>query len=206
MRSTELLCHKSGGTNTPKRTRFLAATLAGALQIKTEPIAPFEVATVDHSNGADADSVEETTGADRKCFNCDQNGFTPEHIAKCPARNATCNFCRKTGPYERTCRGRRTANRGRVGLIHEDGTDGGLLQNDPEESVSNYRGSVGWVTDSNAPTQGWDSDSSKDSVVMSVWRKQGEELKITGAKLALRINGHATQAWIDSGLPISIFI
>ena len=40
---------------------------------------------------------------------------------------------------------------------------------------------------------------------MSVRRKQEEELKIAGAKLALRINGHATQAWIDCGSPISIF-
>ena len=90
-------------------------------------------------------------------------------------------------------------------MIHEDDTDGGLLQNVPEKSVSNYGGSVGWVTDSNAPTQGWDSESSTDYVVMSVWRRQEEELKIAGAKLALRINDHATQAWIDSGLPISIF-
>ena len=30
-------------------------------------------------------------------------------------------------------------------------------------------------------------------------------MKIAVAKLALRINGHPTQAWIDSGSPISIF-
>ena len=30
-------------------------------------------------------------------------------------------------------------------------------------------------------------------------------MKIAGAKLALRINGRKTQAWIDSGSPISIF-
>ena len=62
-------------------------------------------------------------------------------------------------------------------LIHEDGTDKGLLQNDPEESVSNYGGSVGWVTDSKAPAHGWDSDSSTDYLVMSIRRKQEEELK-----------------------------
>ena len=73
--------------------------------------------------------------ADRKCFNCDQSGFSPEHIAKCPARNATCNFCRKNGHYERTCWGRKAANRERVGLIHEDGSKEELLQNDPEENV-----------------------------------------------------------------------
>ena len=34
------------------------------------------------------------------------------------------------------CRGHRSANRGRVGMINEDGTDGGLIQDDPEESAS----------------------------------------------------------------------
>ena len=92
-----------------------------------------------------------------------------------------------------------------MGLIYEDDTEGRLLQNDPEENVSNYGSSVGWVTDSNAVTNGWDSDSSTVYVLMLVRRKQEEELKIAEAKSALRINGHATQAWLDSGLPISIF-
>ena len=40
---------------------------------------------------------------------------------------------------------------------------------------------------------------------MSVRWKKEEELKVAGAELALRINGQATQAWIDRGSPISIF-
>ena len=141
-------------------------------------------------------------GADRKCYNCDQSGFTPDHIPKGPARNATCNFCKKTGHYERTCRGRRSANRGRVGMINEDGTDGGIVQDYPEESASNYGSSVVWLTDSKAPAHGWDST---EYVVTSIRRKEEEELRVAGAKLALKINGKATQAWIDSGSPISIF-
>ena len=179
----------------------LAAATAGALQKKTEPIStirggyrqPFQQGGRGFGRGNNRGGGE----ADCMCFNCYQSGFTPEHIAKCPARNATFNFCRKIGHYECTCRGRKTANMGRVGLIHEGGTDGGLLQDDPEEKVSNYGGFVGWVTDSKAPAT--------DYVVMSVRRKQKEELKVAGAKLALRINGRATQAWIDSGSPISIF-
>ena len=120
----------------------LAAAPAGELQIKTEPITavqggyrrPFQRGGRGFGRGNNRGGG----GADRKCFYCVQSDFTPEHIAKCPARNATCNFCRKTRHYERRCRGRKKANRRRVGLIHEDGTDGGLLQNDPEESVSNY--------------------------------------------------------------------
>ena len=53
-----------------------------------------------------------------------------------------------------------------MGMINEDGTDGGLVQDYPEESASNYRSSVGWVTDSKAPAHGWDSDSSTEYVVM----------------------------------------
>ena len=30
-----------------------------------------------------------------RCYNCDQPNFTREHMDKCPAREATCNFCRK---------------------------------------------------------------------------------------------------------------
>ena len=86
-------------------------------------------------------------------------------------------FCRKTGHYERTCRDRRAAGRGAVGLIHEDGTEGELFQNDPVENASNYGSSVEWVTDSNAVAHGWDSDTSTDYVVMSVRRNQEEDLE-----------------------------
>ena len=90
-------------------------------------------------------------------------------------------------------------------MINEDGTDSGIIQDDPEESASNYGSSVGWVTGSKASAHGWDLDSSTEYVVMSIRRKKEEELRVAGAKLALKINGKATQIWIDSGSPISIF-
>ena len=164
----------------------LTAAPAGSLQIKAEPISairggyrrPFQ-------RGGRRFGRSGTGGrggaADRKCYNCDQSGFTPDHIPKCPARNATCNFCKKTGHYERTCRGRRSANRGRVGTINEDDTDGGIAQDYPEESASFYGSSVGWVTDSKAPAHGWDSDSSTEYVVMSIRRKEETELRVAGA-------------------------
>ena len=188
----------------------LTAAPAGSLQIKAEPISAIRGGyRRSFQRGGRGFGRGGTRGrggaADRKCYNCDQSGFTPDHIPKCPARNATCNFCKKTGHYERTCRGRRSANRGRVGMINEDDTDGGIAQDYPEESASNYGSSVGWVTDSKAPAHGWDSDSSTEYVVMSIRRKEETELRVAGAKLALRINGKATQAWIDSGSPISIF-
>ena len=188
----------------------LTAAPAGSLQIKAEPISairggyrrPFQRGGRGFGRGG---TRGRGGAADRKCYNCDQSSFTPDHIPKCPARNVTCNFCKKMGHYERTCRGRRSANRGRVGMINEDDTNGGTTQDYPEESASNYGSSVGWVTDSKTPAHGWDSDSSTEYVVMSIRRKEETELKVAGAKLALRINGKATQAWIDSGSPISIF-
>ena len=166
------------------------------------------MAIVDHFNGADVDSVEVARGAaEERIANVSTVAKVVllQSILQCPARNATCNFCRKTGHYERTCRRRKTGMRGRVGLTHEDGTDGGLIQDDAEESVSNYGGSVAWVTDSKAPAHEWDSVSSTDFVVMSVRRNKEEVLKVAGAKLDLRINGRVTQAWIDSVSPISVF-
>ena len=38
---------------------------------------------------------------------------------------------------------------------------------------------------------------------MSIRRKEEQELRVAWAKLALKINEKATQAWIDSGSPIS---
>ena len=89
----------------------LSAAPAGELKIKTEPISairggyrrPFQRS----GRGFGRASNRGSGGADRKCFNSDQSGFTPEHFAKCPARNSTYNFCRKNGQYERTCRGRK---------------------------------------------------------------------------------------------------
>ena len=162
----------------------LTTAPAGSLQIKAEPISairggyrrPFQRG----GRGLARGCTRGRGRADRKWYNCGQSGFTPDHIPKCPATNATCNFCRKTGHYERTCRGRRSAKRGRVGMINEDGTDGGLVQDYPEESASNYGSSVGWVTDSKAPAHGWDSDSSTEYVVMSIRRKEEEELRVAG--------------------------
>ena len=99
---------------------------------------------------------------------------------KCPTRNATCNFCQKTEHYERTCRGRSASGRGRVGLIHEDGTEGEHTPHDPDENASNYGINLGWLTDSNAVAHGWDSNSSTDYFVMSIRRKQEEEMNVAG--------------------------
>ena len=66
-------------------------------------------------------------GASKRCYNCDQPNFTPEHVTRCPARSATCNFCRKTGHYEKTCRGKRS-NRGRPAV--------GMNQNQQDVDVS----------------------------------------------------------------------
>ena len=79
-------------------------------------------------------------GASKRCYNWDQPKFTPEHLTRCLARSATCNFCRKTGHYEKTCRGRPA-----VGLIQnqEDVVFGEIC--DAEDTYSQHENSVGWV-------------------------------------------------------------
>ena len=65
--------------------------LAGALQIKTEPISavrggyrrPFK------RNGRGAEKGNNRGGADRKSFNCDQSGFTSEK--HCEVVGAKCH-------------------------------------------------------------------------------------------------------------------
>ena len=94
---------------------------AGAFQIKTEPVGTIRGGyrnSRQRGRGSFRGRADMRGGASKRCYNCDQPNFTPEHLTRCPARSATCNFCRNTGHYEKTCRGKRT-NRGRpaVGLI-----------------------------------------------------------------------------------------
>ena len=95
---------------------------SGALQVKTEPIRairggyrrPFQ-----RGCRRGVSRGYNRCWADRRYFNCDQSGFTPDHIAKSLAKNATCKFCRQIGQYERPCRGRIVVGRGRTGLINK---------------------------------------------------------------------------------------
>ena len=94
----------------------------GNFQIKAEAISslrggfqrPFQRGTRGSFRGNAKDGVE------RRCFNWDEANFTADLISKCPAGNATCIYCKKEEFYEQTCRGKRGANRRRVGLIHGD--------------------------------------------------------------------------------------
>ena len=77
-------------------------------------------------------------GASKRRYNCDQPNFTPEHLTRCPARSATCNFCRKTGHYEKTCPGRPA-----VGLIQNQVDVDVSEMSDAEDTYSQHENSVG---------------------------------------------------------------
>ena len=145
-------------------------------------------------------------GGSRRCYNCDQPNFTPEHLTTCPAKNATCNFCRKTGHYERTCRGKRN-NRGRpaVGLIQNQEDMEASEIGDAEDTYSQHENYVGWVNTPVKKQRSWDSDSSGDYVVMAIKSRRETEIIVAGARLPFKVNGKQTNVWIDSGSPISIF-
>ena len=112
---------KSYGSATGGATTSGTTGGNGAFQIKTEPGGTIRGGYRNNrqrGHGSFRGQPEMRGGVSRRCYNCYQPNFTPEHLTKCPAKNATCNFCRKTGHYERTCRGKPN-NRGipAVGLI-----------------------------------------------------------------------------------------
>ena len=111
-------------------------------------------------------------GAEKRCFNGDRANFTTEQTSKRPARNATCNYCKKTG------RGKRGAKRGRVELIHgKMDRDDQFAEND--DVASRQDSSVGWVNICPPQTRGWGSDSSEDYIVMSIKKNKVErEFKV----------------------------
>ena len=116
------------------------------------------------------------------------------------------NFCRKSGHFERTCRGKQgnQRSRGAVGMIRENADDTHLKKSEDEEA-SQHASSIGWLI-KNSVVHSWDSSSlDGDYIVMAKKNKQFTELKVFGAQLPIGINGKSTRVWIDSGFPISIF-
>ena len=180
----------------------------GSLQIKTEPVSNIRGSRgrgmprgrgqyPNRGGGRTQDRVQE-----RRCYNCDQPNFTPEHRQRCPARAVTCNFCKKIGHFERTCRGKRQSRGGQpVGLIQGDEfldeEDTPSDDVEPQAAAS----SVGFVKREH---HSWSSESSDDYMVMAIRRKKETMLKVAGPKLKVFINGHPMNIWIDSGSPISI--
>ena len=87
----------------------------------------------------------------------------------------------------------------------------GLIQNqedmeaseigDAEDTYPQHENSVGWVNTPAKKQRSWDSDSSGDYVVMAIKSRNETELKVTGARLPIKVNGKQTNVWIDSGSP-----
>ena len=184
----------------------------GGIQIKSEPVGIIRGGY--RNNRARGRGSYQGRGSNRgrnflnnnKCYNCDQQNFTREHLDRCPAKGVTCNFCHKIGHFERTCRGKRGKQRGQgaVGMIRENADDG-HLENSGDEEASQHASSIGWVN-KNPVVHSWDSSSSDgDYMVMAIKHKRVTELKVAGAQLPIKVNEKPTRVWIDSGSPISIF-
>ena len=88
----------------PGSTGTAYTTPGGSLRIKTEPIS--------NIRGSRGRGIQRGRGQnqnrggarrqERRCYNCDQPNFTPEHRQRCPARAVTSNFCKKVGHFEKT--------------------------------------------------------------------------------------------------------
>ena len=190
---------RSYGSTTGGATTSGTIGGAGAFQIKTEPVGTIRGGyrkSRQRGRGSYRGRADMRGGASKRCYNCDQPNFTPEHLTRCPARSATCNFCR----------GKRT-NRGRpaVGLIQNQEDADVSEIGDAEDAYSQHENSVGWVNTPDKRQRSWNSDCSEDYVVMAIKSRKETELKVAGARLPIKINGRQTNVWIDSGSPISIF-
>ena len=51
----------------------------------------------------------------KSCYFCG-NLFSPDHRKSCPAREVTCNLCKKRGHFAKCC----ISSKRRVNLIHEN--------------------------------------------------------------------------------------
>ena len=88
---------------------------AGAFQIKTEPVGAIRGGYRNNrqrGRGSFRGRADMRGGGSRRCYNCDQPNFTPEHITTCPAKNATV-----------TSAGRRDITRGLAGESEIIGQD-----------------------------------------------------------------------------------
>ena len=140
---------KSYGSTTEGATTSGTTSGTGASQIKTEPVGTIRGGyrnSRQRGRGSFRERAHMRGGASKRCYNCDQPNFTPEHLTRCPARSATRNFYQKTGHYEKTCRGKRT-NRGRpaVGMIQNQKDLDISEIGDAEDAYSQHENSVGWV-------------------------------------------------------------
>ena len=168
---------KSYGSTTGGATTSGTTGEAGAFQIKTEPVGTIRGGyrnSRQRGRGSFRGQAGMRGGASKRYYNCDQPDFTPEHLTRCPARSATCNFCQKSGHYDKTCRVKRT-NRGRpaVGLIqNQEDVDVSEI-GEAEDVYSQHEKSVGWVNTPDKRQRSWDSDSSGDYAVIAIkTRKQ----------------------------------
>ena len=179
----------------------------GGIQIKSEPV---EIIRGGYRiNRARGRGSYQGRGSNRgrnfpknnRCYNCNQQNFTREHLDRCPAKGVTCNFCHKIGHFERTCRGKHGNQRGQwaVGMIREN-VDDGHLENSADEETSQHASSIGWVNKSPV-VHSWDSSSSDgDYMVMAIKHKIVTDWKLMGHNCRLQSMGNPLECGSIAGL------
>ena len=137
-----------------------SSTAGGGISIKSEPVGVIRGGYRNsrgrrrgqahgrgsHRGGGGGRERGFTNTGDRRFYNCDKPGFTREHkhMNESAARNVTCNFCRKIGHFERTCRAKKNSrSNSSVGVIQEQANQFESEETGDEESQQ--KNSVGWV-------------------------------------------------------------
>ena len=82
-----------------------STTGKGSLQIKTQPMGAIRGDEGNIRQRVRTWTVPRKIGnSEGECYKKIEGAIIVQHLKRCPARSAICNFCRKTGHYEKTCR------------------------------------------------------------------------------------------------------
>ena len=126
-----------------------------------------------------------STSQQRECWRCRAGNFTLDHLSKCKAPNAMCNYCGRKGHVERVCNQKKKDTNTKFGNSRGNGNtarSGNRVQRvDPEEI---------------------DEDDEDDYMVLKV---EADKDQTKPYYMEGFINGNRFKAMIDTGSPVTIF-